>query len=145
MKFKLAETLNNDSVWLHLDTSGRVGISLWRTGKLSRFEHPAFWLASHLWLIRFVPGTAIKLPTKKLLGLVNLAVDDAFQAVQAQDHYLLAQSMCTLYGLHLIHGAPHVNFSVIGTLGRLIAREHFSQNHYLIGITKEKTCKTVLQ
>ena len=147
MKFLLAGAPKKDSVWLHLDGSSQVGISLWRDGSLKRLEYPAFWLAPYLWLAKTVPLTGIKKPKldgKFLRGLRRLALKDATQAVISQSHCLLAQSMCTLYGFQVLNGAPNIKFCLQGTLGRMIAVDYFSQQPFLFGITKAPCHKTVL-
>jgi len=145
MKFLLVETPSKDSVWLHLDTSGRAGLSLWRTGILRHIEHPTLWLAPYLWLVKFKPAVVTK-PTKGLLNLlVPLAFEDACCAICLKDHAMLAQSMCTIYGYQFISGAPNATFTVKGTLGRCLAVEHHTQEPYLIGITRKPITKAVLQ
>lgn len=147
MKFLLVGTPSKDSVWLHLDTSGRAGISLWRNGRLSNFEHPAFWLADHLWLIKATPvsGQELALTGPQLEGLLKYALQDAICAICQKDHALLAQSMCTIYSYQFINGAPMINFSVRGTLGRMMAIEFYSSQPYLMGITKRPVRKAVLK
>jgi len=145
MKFLLVETPSKNSVWLHLDTSGRAGLSLWLAGSLHHVEHPALWLAPYLWLVKFKPVTGAK-PTKELLNLlVPLAFEDACCAICMNDHALMAQSMCTIYGCQFVGGAPNITFNVKGTLGRCLAVEHFTQEPYLIGITRKPIKKAVLQ
>lgn len=146
MKFLLVETPSKDSVWLHLDTSGRAGVTLWHKGRLVHLEHPAFWLAPHLWLVPARPKPKTKKKAKPLLGgLLHFAFNDARCAICLKDHSLLAQSMCTVYGYQFINGTPNLKFNIKGTLGRFVAVEHFSKKPYIIGITRQPITKAVLQ
>ena len=147
MKFLLAGTPKNDSVWLHVASCGCTGVSLWRGGSLARLEYPTLWLAPYLWLTKTVPLTGIKQPKldgKFMRGLRRLALEDAIQAILGQNHCLLAQSMCTLYSFQFINGAPDIKFCLQDTVGRMIAVDYFSRQPFLIGVTRSPCHKPVL-
>lgn len=148
MKFLLVETPSKDNVWLHLDSSRRIGVSLWYAGSLAHVEHPALWLLPYVWIAKIVPikiAKKMKLTGPNLCEVIGYAFHDAAQAVNERNRALLAQSMCTIYGYQQANGAPDVSCNIQGTLGRVLALDHFSKKPYVIGITKQKVWNLVLK
>ena len=143
MKFMLVGTPKKDSVWLHLDGHARAGISIWRNGKLASLDHPAEWLASHLWLANVMP---FDLKVRGRLGfLKERATKAAIKAVLKKDRCLFAESMCTMFGFQYVNGAPVMPLPMPFTLGRVFSVEHWSQTMFLVGVTKLPIVKAVLQ
>lgn len=148
MKFLLVGMPREDSVWLHLDKHHHAGISFWHKGKLKQLHFPADWITSRLWYLKVgkfpnVEKSRLKGPTLK--SIVELSLKRVFCAVINRNHTLLAESMCSIYGHQLINGAPSISYNVEGTLGRMLARESFTDHYYMLGITNQQICKPVLQ
>jgi len=148
MKFLLVGMPREDSVWLHLDKHHHAGISFWHKGKLEQLHFPADWLTSRLWIIKigkFPSVEKIKFSGPVLKGIVDLSLKHIACATINRNHALLATCMCSIYGHQLINGAPSIAYNVEGTLGRMLARESFTDRYYMLGITDQQICKSVLQ
>lgn len=144
MKFMLVGTPKKDSVWLHLDTTGHAGLSIWRNGKLAKLDHPAVWLAPFLWLL--YAGPTIKVKTRGRLGfLKKQALTACIKAVEKQNRMLLVESMCTMFGFQYVNGAPLMPSPIPFTIGRMFVVEHESQATFMLGVTALPIVKAVLQ